>query len=114
MKNKNYFERVYKVTQMIPRGRVTTYGRIADYLELGSARMVGWALNKSFTSAGVPAHRVVNRKGELSGRIHFPHPAMMQSLLEQEGVKVVDNVIQNFDQVLWNPADELENLKNKI
>ena len=69
MSEANYFEQVYAVTRLVPRGRVTTYGAIADYLALGSARMVGWALNKSFsTGGGVPAHRVVNRKGELSGR----------------------------------------------
>ncbi len=108
MKEKTYFEDVFEVTKLIPFGRVCTYGAIADYLALGSARMVGWALNKSFTSEGIPAHRVVNRKGELSGRIHFPAPGMMQALLENEGVIVDNNRIQNFKEVLWNPAEELE------
>ena len=103
----NYYELVYAVTQKIPYGRISTYGAIADYLALGSARMVGWALNKSFSGADVPAHRVVNRKGELSGRNHFPTPTLMQELLENEGIKVIDNVIQNFESHLWIPADEL-------
>lgn len=107
MDNKNYIERVYEITRLIPVGRVSTYGLIADYLELGSARMVGWALNKSFTMDGIPAHRVVNRKGELSGRVHFPSPTMMQELLMNEGVVVVDNVVQDFKTLLWNPTSEL-------
>lgn len=107
MENKNYIQRVYEVTRLIPPGRISTYGAIADYLELGSARMVGWALNKSFTSNDVPAHRVVNRKGELSGRIHFPSPSMMQELLENEGVEVVDHKVQDFKTRFWNPNDEL-------
>jgi len=70
--------------------------------------MVGWALNKSFTEQDVPAHRVVNRKGELSGRLHFPTPTMMQELLEREGVKVVDYVVQDFKRLLWDPFEEIE------
>lgn len=108
MSEKTYFERVFELTKQIPFGRVSTYGAIADYLSLGSARMVGWALNKSFVSEGIPAHRVVNRKGELSGRVHFPNPDMMQSLLENEGVIVENNIVQNFKQLFWNPADELK------
>ncbi len=105
---KTYYERVYEVTQQVPYGRVTTYGAIADYLTLGAARMVGWALNKSFSSGeDVPAHRVVNRKGELSGRHHFPTPTLMEELLLQEGVRVEDNVIQDFKSVFWNPSEEL-------
>lgn len=107
MKNKNYHQRVYEVTKMIPRGRITTYGSIADFLELGSARMVGWALNKSFSEEGVPAHRVVNRKGELSGRNHFPTPLLMQQLLENEGIKIEDNCVQDFEMHYWNPAKEI-------
>ncbi len=108
MTSPNYYEQVFAVTQKIPRGRVSTYGAIADYLALGSARMVGWALNKSVTAFNIPAHRVVNRKGELSGRNHFPTPTLMQELLENEGVKVIDNVIQDFDRHLWIPAEELD------
>ncbi|HHH54126.1 MAG TPA: MGMT family protein [Bacteroidetes bacterium] len=100
----NYFENVYDLTRKIPRGKVTTYGIIATYLELGSARMVGWALNKSFSSEfSVPAHRVVNRKGELTGRNHFPAPDMMQRLLEAEGIQVEDNKIVDFEDLLWYP-----------
>ncbi len=107
MKEKTYFERVYEVTRQVPFGRVTTYGAIADYLALGSARMVGWALNKSFKGGAVPAHRVINRKGELSGRNHFPSPTLMQELLENEGIKVVENRVQHFEKLFWNPSQEL-------
>lgn len=115
MPEHSYFDMVYSVVQLIPRGRVSTYGAIANFLALGSARMVGWALNKSFTGHSVPAHRVVNRKGELSGRVHFPTPTMMQQLLEQEGVVVEDNVVKDFEQLFWDPgshltADEFDNL----
>ncbi len=100
----NYHQKVYSLTQKIPMGRVCTYGIIANYLELGSARMVGWALNKSFSRGmTVPAHRVVNRKGELSGRNHFPTPDMMQKMLEAEGIIVKNNKIMNFDSVIWYP-----------
>lgn len=98
-----YFDRVYAVARQIPHGRVTTYGAIADFLALGSARMVGWALNHSFGELGVPAHRVVNRKGELSGRNHFPTPTLMQELLENEGVQVTDNRVVDFDRHFWHP-----------
>jgi methylated-DNA-protein-cysteine methyltransferase-like protein len=108
MSKSNYYEQVFYVTKQIPYGRVSTYGAIADYLALGSARMVGWALNKSFSEQGVPAHRVVNRKGELSGRIHFPAPDMMQALLENEGIEVEDHKVLKFKELLWIPADELD------
>jgi methylated-DNA-protein-cysteine methyltransferase-like protein len=102
--NPSYFEAVFAITRQIPEGRVTTYGIIADLLALGSARMVGWALNKSFSSEDpVPAHRVVNRKGELSGRSHFSSPGMMQELLEQEGVQVENHQVVNFEAILWDP-----------
>lgn len=105
----NYFELVYAVARQIPRGRVSTYGAIADYLALGSARMVGWALNHSFGGYDVPAHRVVNRKGELSGRNHFPTPDMMQELLEQEGVVVENNRVADFERLFWHPRELDEN-----
>lgn len=108
MNEPNYYELVFEVARHVPRGRVTTYGAIADYLALGSARMVGWALHNSLLADGVPAHRVVNRKGELSGRNHFPTPTMMQELLEQEGVRVVNHKVENFKQLFWHPA-ALEN-----
>ena len=105
---KTYYERVYEVTRQIPHGRVTTYGAIADYLALGAARMVGWALNKSFSSGeDVPAHRVVNRKGELSGRTHFPTPTLMQDLLEREGIVVKEHTVQDFKAKFWNPSEKL-------
>ena len=102
----NYMQDVYECTRMIPFGRVSTYGAIADYLALGSARMVGWALNKSFTNGiDVPAHRVVNRKGELSGRNHFFTTTLMQELLENEGIKVEDNKIVPFKEYFWHPGE---------
>jgi len=107
MKKRNYVEDVYEVTRLIPFGRISTYGTIANYLELGSARMVGWALNKSFTMENVPAHRVVNRKGELSGRNHFPSPTMMQQLLENEGVIIKEDTVVDFKKHLWDPSIEL-------
>ncbi len=96
----SYFNDVYELTKSIPEGRVSTYGIISDYLGLGSPHMVGWALNKSFDK-NVPAHRVVNRKGELSGRNHFPHPELMQKMLETEGIKVENNKIKDFEKLLW-------------
>jgi methylated-DNA-protein-cysteine methyltransferase-like protein len=106
---KTYVERVHEVTKQIPYGRISTYGTIADYLALGSARMVGWALNKSFlVEQGIPAHRVVNRKGILTGAKHFPTPTMMQELLEQEGVKIEQSQVVEFEQHFWNPSVELE------
>jgi len=107
MKDQNYYHLVFEVTKKIPRGRVTNYGAIANYLSLGSARMVGWALNKSSFSKGIPAHRVVNSKGELSGRIAFPSPMMMQELLESEGVTVENDKVKNFKKHFWNPSEEL-------
>ncbi len=107
MSEPSYVENVYAVTRLVPFGRVTTYGAIADFLALGSARMVGWALNRAFSAGDVPAHRVVNRKGELSGRNHFPTPDMMQALLENEGIVIEDHRVQDFKQLLWIPANEL-------
>lgn len=102
----SYFTKVYSVTEAIPFGRVTNYGAIADFLALGSARMVGWALNKS-GHISIPAHRVVNRKGELSGRNQFPTPTLMQELLENEGIEVVNNKVVNFDSLFWHPGEHL-------
>lgn len=104
----NFFERVYQVARLIPYGRVTSYGAIAKYLGAArSARMVGWAMNSSHTQEDIPAHRVVNRKGILTGKHHFQGTNLMQQLLENEGVLVVDNQIQNFDQHFWDPSQEL-------
>lgn len=105
----NFFEKVYEVARKIPFGRVTSYGAIAKYLGAArSARMVGWAMNNSGNQEPeVPAHRVVNRKGLLTGKLHFDGTNLMQQLLENEGVVVVDNQIQDFEKVFWNPAEEL-------
>lgn len=108
MDNGSYYERVYEVTRKIPHGRVSTYGAIADYLALGSARMVGWALHQCAYQENVPAHRVVNRLGHLSGRIHFSPPSRMQELLEKEGHLIKNDTIQEFKKVFWHPG-ELEN-----
>ena len=103
----SYYEQVYDVTRLIPSGRVSTYGAIAKYLDLGSARMVGWALNQCI-GTDVPAHRVVNRKGELSGRVHFSTPTLMQELLELEGVMVKDDKVEDFVKLWWKPLENLE------
>ncbi|NVJ88063.1 MAG: MGMT family protein [Flavobacteriaceae bacterium] len=110
MKNSdNFFEKVYDVARKIPFGRVTSYGAIAKYLGAArSARMVGWAMNNSHNQElEVPAHRVVNRIGLLTGKHHFQGTNLMQQLLENEGIVVVDNQIQDFDKVFWNPSEEL-------
>lgn len=104
--NEHYFSRVYDVTCLVPAGRVTTYGAIADYLGLGSARMVGWALNHCHhADTVIPAHRVVNRLGELSGRLHFATPTLMQERLEAEGVHVVDHKVAEIDRLFWHPRE---------
>ena len=107
MAKTNYQQDVFEVTRLIPYGRISTYGAIANYLNLGSARMVGWAMNASHNDDTIPAHRVVNRKGLLTGKMHFDGTNLMQQLLESEGVKVVENQIQDFDTVFWNPSEEL-------
>jgi methylated-DNA-protein-cysteine methyltransferase-like protein len=105
----SFFEKVYKVVREIPAGRVTSYGAIANYLGMpSSARVVGWAMNNSHTSGQfLPAHRVVNRNGLLTGKHHFPMPNLMQKLLENEGAIIRDNCIQNFDEMFWDPSKEL-------
>ncbi len=103
----SFFDRVYEVAKLIPYSRVTSYGAIATYLGAAkSARMVGYAMNGS-TGKEVPAHRVVNRKGLLTGKHHFDGTNLMQQLLESEGIKVVDNQIQDFERVFWDPSKEL-------
>jgi methylated-DNA-protein-cysteine methyltransferase related protein len=105
MKSKeNYFDLVYQVVKLIPRGRVTSYGAIANYLGIKSgARMVGYAMNASHTQPDIPAHRVVNRNGVLTGKYHFASPNQMQELLESEGVKVENDKILNFENHFWDP-----------
>lgn len=103
----SFFDKVYEVTRQIPFGRVTSFGAIANYLGAAkSARMVGYALNGS-SGKDVPAHRVVNRKGLLTGKFHFEGTNLMQQLLESEGINVKENQIQDFDNVFWNPSEEL-------
>ena len=102
--NANFFERVYEVARQIPYGKVTSYGAIAKALGAArSARMVGWAMNASHLKDDIPAHRVVNRKGVLTGKHHFDGTNLMQQLLESEGVKVKDNQIVDFDKHFWQP-----------
>ena len=106
-KSDNFFEKSYEIARLIPYGRVTSYGAIAKYLGAArSARMVGWAMNNS-GAKDIPAHRVVNRKGILTGKHHFDGTNLMQQLLESEGIVVIDNQIQDLDKVFWNPSEEL-------
>lgn len=106
--NSGFFQRVYEVCRLIPEGRVTSYGAIAKYLGAArSARMVGWAMNSSHNLEDVPAHRVVNRNGILTGKHHFGGTNAMQQLLEEEGVMVKDLQIINFDAVFWDPMKEI-------
>jgi len=104
----NFFDKVYEVAKLIPYGRVTSYGAIANYLGASrSARMVGYAMNASHGRDDVPAHRVVNRKGLLTGKHHFEGTNLMQQLLESEGIQVIDHQIQDFERVFWNPFKEI-------
>jgi|TARA_Y100000385_G_scaffold109322_1_gene113454 methylated-DNA-protein-cysteine methyltransferase-like protein len=103
----NFFDKCYEVARQIPFGRVTSYGAIATYLAAPrSARAVGYAMTASH-GKDVPAHRVVNRKGLLTGKHHFDGINLMQQLLENEGIQVKDNQIQNFESIFWDPAKEL-------
>jgi len=108
-KTQNFFADVYEVVKLVPEGRVTTYGAIAHYLgSKGSARMVGWAMNASHALNDVPAHRVVNRIGLLSGKNHFATPHLMQELLEAEGIQISDDhQVLDFDKLFWDPGIEL-------
>lgn len=104
----SFYDRVYELVRLIPEGRVTSYGAIAKYLgAVRSARMVGYAMNVSH-GKDVPAHRVVNRKGLLTGKHHFDGTNLMQQLLENEGVVVWENQIQNFQEIYWDPSKELQ------
>lgn len=103
--NDNFFERVYEIVRQIPEGKVTSYGAIAKAIGAArSARMVGWAMNASHNLEDVPAHRVVNRNGMLTGKHHFDGTNLMQQLLENEGIKVVDNQIVDFNTHFWDPT----------
>jgi methylated-DNA-protein-cysteine methyltransferase-like protein len=106
--NSNFFEKVYVIVRQIPYGKVTSYGAIAKVLGAArSARMVGWAMNAAHNLEDVPAHRVVNRKGLLTGKHHFDGTNLMQQLLENEGIKVVDNQIIDLEKHFWQPQLEV-------
>ena len=108
-KTKGFFEDVYDVTRLIPKGRITSYGAIARYLGSGkSARMVGWAMNAAHGLSDVPAHRVVNRIGMLTGKNHFSSPTAMQELLESEGLVIKNDKVVDFSKYYWDPAHELD------
>lgn len=108
-KDENFFESVYEVARQIPKGRVTSYGAIAACLGTKlSARMVGWAMNGAGrVKPKVPAHRVVNRLGMLSGKHHFSTPTEMERLLKKEGIKIKNDQVQNFEKLFWDPVKEL-------
>ena len=111
-KNKDFFQSVFQVVKLIPSGKVTSYGAIANYLgSKRSSRMVGWAMNAShYATENIPAHRVVNRNGLLTGKFHFKSADTMQMLLKKEGVKVEKDQIIHFKKHFWDPAVELEQL----
>ncbi len=105
----DFFTSVFQVVKLIPKGRVTSYGAIAAYLGAKkSSRVVGYAMNASHAIPGIPAHRVVNRLGCLTGKMHFLHPDEMEQLLEKEGVLVENDSVVNFKQLFWDPSLELE------
>ena len=107
-KSDNFFNKVYTIVKLIPYGRVTSYGAIAKFLGAAkSARMVGWAMNASHNNEEIPAHRVVNRNGLLTGKNHFDGTNLMQQLLESEGAIIKENKIQNFSTIFWDPLKEL-------
>ena len=105
----DFFEQVYQVVRLIPKGRVTSYGAIAQYLGTrGSSRMVGYAMNGSHTvQPPVPAHRVVNRQGLLTGKYHFASATAMQDALEKEGITIIDDQVQDFKTLFWDPNTQL-------
>ncbi|MEM6829555.1 MAG: MGMT family protein [Bacteroidota bacterium] len=108
MDKASFFQDVFEVAKLIPKGRVTSYGAIAAYLGLkSSARMVGWAMNQAHLHPEVPAQRVVNRSGLLTGKHHFGTPTRMQELLEADGVKVENDKVVDFQQIFWDPVKEL-------
>lgn len=104
----SFFEQVFEVAKLIPKGRVTSYGAIAFFLGAkSSARMVGWAMNAAHTMPQIPAHRVVNRNGMLSGKMHFATPTQMEELLKKEKINVVNDQIVDFEKKFWDPSIEL-------
>ena len=106
---KPFYTEVFEVVKQIPEGKVTTYGAIADFLARGSARIVGWAMNQTHRSTeSIPAHRVVNRKGELTGRNHFDLPTLMQERLEAEGLVIKNHKIEDFQKHFWHPQEMID------
>jgi methylated-DNA-protein-cysteine methyltransferase-like protein len=107
---RDFFQDVFQVVELIPKGRVTSYGAIAKYLgATRSSRLVGWAMNASHSnSTAIPSHRVVNRNGQLTGKMHFPTPTAMQERLEAEGIQIIDDQIQHFKKLYWDPSNELK------
>lgn len=105
----DFFKDVYEVVALIPKGRVSTYGDIARYLSAArSSRLVGWAMNKAHSlEQPIPAHRVVNRNGQLTGKMHFPTPTAMEEKLKSEGLEIVDDQIVNFKAIRWDPSEEI-------
>jgi methylated-DNA-protein-cysteine methyltransferase-like protein len=107
-KNKDFFNNVYDVVRLVPKGRVTSYGAIAKYLgSARSSRMVGWAMNNAHSLPDVPAHRVVNRNGLLTGKMHFGTPTRMEELLKSEGIEIENDKVVNFQEIYWDPNLEL-------
>jgi len=108
-KTTDFFQNVFEVVRLVPKGRVTTYGAIAKYLGTGgSARMVGWAMNASHgVKPKVPAHRVINRNGMLSGKAHFETPHQMEALLLKEKIKVKNEIVVDFEKLFWDPNVEI-------
>lgn len=107
-KDSSFFEQVFEVAKLIPTGRVTSYGAIATFLGAkSSARMVGWAMNAAHSMPQIPAHRVVNRNGMLSGKMHFSTPTEMEELLKKENIDVVNDQIVSFKEFFWDPSLEL-------
>ncbi|MAU58290.1 MAG: cysteine methyltransferase [Flavobacteriaceae bacterium] len=108
LNNLDFFDRVYFVVRKIPFGKVTSYGAIAKHLgSPQSSRVVGWAMNNSHYKNDIPAHRVVNRNGMLTGKHHFSGTNLMKELLENEGIKVVDNIVLDFEKFFWDPSQNI-------
>lgn len=108
-KNKDFFKDVHEVVRLIPKGKVTSYGAIARYLSTPRAsRMVGWAMNAAANNPSIPAHRVVNRNGQLTGKMHFPTPDEMETRLENEGIRIEKDTIVNFKNYFWDPNEALK------
>jgi len=108
-KEKDFFDQVFQVVRLIPKGRMTSYGAIANYLgSPKSSRVVGYAMNASHSATPkVPAHRVVNRNGMLTGKMHFATPYLMEELLQKEGIEVKNDKVINFESIFWDPSKEL-------